>query len=217
MVWRKDLYDEEGYSQLNENDAFYQQQRRDQTNKLNKTIIQVIDNEIEQTNFSSNASKLTINHAITSLLYMLPRIHKANNPGRRIFSAVSCSSSHIALFLDSILTPIVKQLSTYVQDTSDALRIFSNFHFTGEHRYLFTMDVKSLYTVIPNSDGLTALKHFLDLRPTQNPPTSTLLRLAELVLTSNGFSLDDKYYVQVGGIAMVSKFGPSFACPFVGY
>ena len=79
------------------------------------------------------------------------------------------------------------------------------------------MDVKSLYTVIPNSDGLAALKHFLDLRPTQNPPTSTLLRLAELVLTTNGFSFDDKYYVQVGGVAMGSKLGPSYACLFLGY
>ena len=148
---------------------------------------------------------------------MLPKIHKANNPGRPIVSAVSCPSSHIASFLDSLLTPTVKQLPTYVQDTSDSLRIFSNFHFTSEHRYLFTMDVKSLYTVIPNSDGLTTLKHFLDLRPTQNPPTSTLLRLAQLVVTTNGFSFDDKYYVQVGGVAMGSKLGPSYACLFVGY
>ena len=28
---------------------------------------------------------------------------------------------------------------------------------------------------------------------------------------------DDKYYVQVGGVAMGSKFGPSYACIFVGY
>lgn len=79
------------------------------------------------------------------------------------------------------------------------------------------MDVKSLYTVIPNTDGLSALKHFLDQRPTQNPPTTTLLRLAELVLTTNGFSFDGKYYVQVGGVAMGSKLGPSYACLFVGY
>ena len=108
VVWRKDLYQEEGYSQLNDNDAFYQQQRKDPTNKFNETIIQVIDNEIEKNNLPSNASKLTINHPRTSLFYMLPKVHKANNPGRPIVSAVSCLSSHIASFLDFILTPIVK-------------------------------------------------------------------------------------------------------------
>ena len=173
--------------------------------KLNRTI------------FRAMLPNLPISHPRTSLLYMLSKIHKAINPGRPIVSAVSCPSSHFASFLDSILTPIVKQLPTYVQDTSDAFRIFNNFLFTGEHRYLFTMDVKSLYTVILNADGLTALNIFLDLRPTQNPPTSTLLKLAELVLTINGFVFDNKYYVRVGGVAMGSKLEPSYACLFVGY
>ena len=44
------------------------------------------------------------------------------------------------------------------------------------------MDIKSLYTVIPNNDGLQALKYHLNLRPEQQPPTHTLVRLAELVL-----------------------------------
>ena len=95
------------------------------------TIIQVIDNEIEENNLPSNASKLTISHSRTSLFYMLPKIHKANNPGRPIVSAVSCPSSHFASFLDSMLTPIVKPLPMCVQDTSDALRIFNNFLSTG--------------------------------------------------------------------------------------
>ena len=75
------------------------------------------------------------------------------------------------------------------------------------------MDDKYLYTVIPNADGLSALKHFLDQRTTKDPPTSTLLRLAELVLTTDGFSFDQQFYVQVGGVAMGSKLGQAMlAC-----
>ena len=80
------------------------------------------------------------------------------------------------------MAPLVKQLPTYVKDSSHALQILESFSFTGSHRYLFTMDIKSLYTVIPNNDGLQALKYHLDLRPEQQPPTNTLVRLAELVL-----------------------------------
>ena len=217
VVWNTDRYIEEGLSQLENNDVFYKKRVRDPTKEFNKVIINAVKEEIGKEHLPDNADKLFSNHPRTPVFYMLPKIHKPSNPGRPIVSAVSCPSSQIATFLDSILTPIVHSLPTFVRDSSDALRIFDQFRFTGDNRYLFTMDVKSLYTVIPNADGLNALKHFLEQRSTNDPPTSTLIRLAELVLTTNGFSFDQQFYVQVGGVAMGSKLGPSYACLFVGY
>ncbi len=79
------------------------------------------------------------------------------------------------------------------------------------------MDIKSLYTVIPNNYGLLALTHFLDKRPVLEPPTHTLVRLAELVLTLNSFSFNGGFYQQTGGMAMGSRLGPNYACLFVGH
>ena len=62
------------------------------------------------------------------------------------------------------------------------------------------MDIISLYTVIPNGEGLLALKHFFDLRTVKEPSSETLLRLAELVLTlffSLNSCLDEKEYIAV--------------------
>ena len=64
------------------------------------------------------------------------------------------------------------------------------------------MDITSLYTVIPNDEGLLALKHFFDLRTVKEPSSETLLRLAELVLTLNCFSFADSYFKQINGVAM---------------
>ena len=80
-----------------------------------------------------------------------------------------------------------------------------------------TMDVKSLYTIIPNDDGLLALTHFLNKRPVLQPPTHTLVRLAELVLTLNTFSFNGNFYRQTGGVAMGSRLAPSYACLFIGH
>ena len=79
------------------------------------------------------------------------------------------------------------------------------------------MDISSLYTVIPNSEGLQALRYFFDQRTVTEPSSETLLRLAELVLTLNCFSFAGNYYKQINGVAMGTKMGPSYANLFVGY
>ena len=74
------------------------------------------------------------------------------------------------------------------------------------------MDIISLYTVIPNAQGLLALKYFFFyLHTVKEPNKETLLRLAELVLTLNCFSFADSYYKQINGVAMGTKMGPSYA------
>ena len=79
------------------------------------------------------------------------------------------------------------------------------------------MDISSLYTVIPNSEGLLALKYFSNQRTVKEPHSETLLRLAELVLTLNCFSFASNYYKQINGVAMGTKMGPSYANLLVGY
>ena len=102
------------------------------------------------------------------------------------------------------MAPIVRSLPSYVKDSQHALQIFCDFNFLGE--------------IIPNGEGLLALKHFFfDLRTVKEPSSETLLRLAELVLTLNCFSFATSYYKQINGVAMGTKMGPSYANLFVGY
>ena len=79
------------------------------------------------------------------------------------------------------------------------------------------MDITSLYTVIPNNEGLLALKYFFDQRTVKEPSTDTLLRLAELVLTLNCFTFSGEIFKQLNGVAMGTKMGPNYANLFVGY
>ena len=139
------------------------------------------------------------NHIITtprtSCIYFLPKIPKPNNPGRPIVSACSCPTELISSYLDRIMTPIAKSLPSYIKDSTHALKIFRDFNFSGQDKLIFTMDITSLYTVIPNSEGLQALKHIFDQRTVKEPSSETLLRLAELFLTLNCFSFAGSYYI----------------------
>ena len=81
-----------------------------------------------------------------------------------------CPTEHISSLLDHVMAPLVRNLPSYIRDTKHAL--FQHVNFQSSNKFLFTMDVKSLYTVILHQDGLRALKFFLDKRPTQEQFTT---------------------------------------------
>ena len=214
VVWRSDLYQKEALRQLSDT-SFYAKIPKDLTSKNQKLVKDTIQNLIVNQELPDTATNLIINTPRTSCIYFLPKIHKPNNPGRPIISACSCPTELISSYLDRIMTPIVKSLPSYIKDSTHALQIFRDFNFSGQDKLIFTMDITSLYTVIPNSEGLQALKHFFDQRTVKEPSSETLLRLAELVLTLNCFSFAGNYYKQINGVAMGTRMGPSYANLFV--
>ena len=149
----------------------------------------------------ATAKLLVKHHPKQPTFYLLPKIHKFNNTDRPIVSACICPIEHISEYLDAVLHPLVQSLPTCVRDIThafSALNLMKDINQSPdfEPKYLFTMDVTSLYTCIPHTDGLKALKHFLNKRATPYLPTDTLTRLAELVLNKNTFSLRDEVFSQ---------------------
>ena len=108
---------------------------------------------------------------------------------------------------------------TYTKDSTHALNLIedTNRNQNFEPKYLFTMDVTSLDTCIPHSDGLKALQYFLNDRTTLYAPTGTLIRLAECVLNKNTFCFKNEVFSQMSGVAMGTQMGPSYACLFMGH
>ena len=216
VVWRADLYQKEALRQLSDT-SFYAKVDKDLTSTNQQIVKSTINDLIVKQELPATATNPIITTPRTSCIYCLPKIHKPNNPGRPIVSACSCPTELISSYLDKIMAPIVRSLPSYVKDSQHALQIFRDFNFLDEDKLIFTMDITSLHTVIPNGEGLLTLKHFFDLRTVKEPSSETLLRLAELVLTLNCFSFADHYYKQINGVAMGTKMGPSYANLFVGY
>ena len=197
--------------------SFYAKVEKDITANNQKIVKDTIQNLIVKQELPATATHLIITIPRTSCIYFLPKIHKPNNPGRPTVSVCSCPTELISSYLDKIMAPIVKSLPSYIKDSQHALEIFRDFNFLGEDKLIFTMDISSPYTVIPNSEGLLALKYVFDQGTVKGPSSETLLRLAELVLTLNCFSFAGNYYKQINGVALGTKMGPSYANLFVGY
>jgi hypothetical protein len=114
--------------------------------------------------------------------YLLPKIHKANNPGRPIVSANGHSTEKISEFVDFHLRQHVEALPSFIKDTTDYLQKMAALNPLPSNTTLVTMDVTSLYTNIPHSDGIEACKEIWESRSVKMPPTECLVTMLTMVL-----------------------------------
>uniref|UniRef100_H3B8U1 Uncharacterized protein n=1 Tax=Latimeria chalumnae TaxID=7897 RepID=H3B8U1_LATCH len=116
VVWSKDLYIKEANRQLSESN-FHTKVPDDLTQQFQTIVISTIENAILNKQLPGSAYNLIVENPHCSRFYLLPKIHKQNNPGRPIVSACSCPTEFISKFLGDTLRHIVESLSTYVKDS----------------------------------------------------------------------------------------------------
>ena len=133
------------------------------TDNTDTIVEEFISAEIDQDRLPPEAKLLIQRKPRCSIFYMLPKIHKVGNPGRSIVSTCNCPTELISSYVDDVLQYIVSQLPSFCKDSTDALYKLNRQAFNAGS-YLFTMDVKSLY-----SEGLLALRYFLDKRSEKFP------------------------------------------------
>ena len=220
VVQNRTDYINEGLRQLSDQ-KFYRLQEESLTEHHNSLIKKAIDEMVCTKEISSKtADYLFIDNPRTAKFYLLPKIHKNKlpPPGRPIVSANECPSEQISQFVDNFIQPIVMTLPSYLRDSSHLLNIIRHLQIPSGS-ILATLDVTSLYTNIPNDEGILAVSRYLFQHRdfSLNPTNHSICKLLELVLKTNNFEFDNKEFIQVGGTAMGTKLAPSFANLFMGY
>ena len=117
-------------------------------------------------------------------------------PGWSVKSSVNCETSKISEYAGYHLQPIVTEIPSYVKDTSDFLRKINAVEFGQDSSYLVSLDVKSLYTNIPNAEGIKAVKESLDNHPMWTVATKAITTFLALILTLNNFIFHSRNYLQ---------------------
>ena len=79
------------------------------------------------------------------------------------------------------------------------------------------VDVASLYTNIPQEEGITTVCRAYDTFHNNNPPIPTkyLREMLDLILKENSFQFNGENYLQTHGTAMGTKMAVAFANIFM--
>ena len=65
-----------------------------------------------------------------SSFYLLPKIHKPNNPGRPIVNSIGSITEKISAFVDAQLRKFTPRIPSYVKDTTHFINIIKTFNLT---------------------------------------------------------------------------------------
>jgi hypothetical protein len=130
------------------------------------------------------------------------------------------AATGVSHFLDQLLRPIFDRAarkSTFVNGIHFVRRmeLYRDLGRLSSTTTFITFDVTDLYTMIPRDGALLILERFLLKYANQgriNGMTiDTLMKMARLVLDTNCFDYDDRYYRQIRGGAMGSPFTMTLA------
>lgn len=197
--------------------TFYKSTDTDQTQIFKKKVFETLITLAKNKKITDKmATSLQALSPVPGRFYMLPKIHKEGNPGRPIISGIGTVTEKISSFIDSLIKDIPPTLPSYVKDTNHFLADIIDL-VIPDGSLLVTLDVASLYTNIPHSDGIRSVIQAYDNASEDNPVDSeTLGVLLELVLKLNNFEFNNAHYVQINGTSMGTKIGPNYANIFMG-
>ena len=105
--------------------------------------------------------KLTPNDVRTPQFHILLEIHKPSISGRPVVRSVECYSSKILKFVDHYVRPPAETLPSYIKDIVDFINKINGVKNISEEIFLVTLDIRSLYSNIPNHEGIEAANEAL--------------------------------------------------------
>jgi hypothetical protein len=148
------------------------------------------------------------------VLYGLGKIHKTNCPLRPIVSQINSPTYELSKYLDYLLTTAEKSISNLLQDTTRFLQYIKLLPQVSESTLLFTIDVTSLYTVLPHDMCIEyvcelyneSLNDWNRYTPELKPvPCYVIAQILRIILSQTFFKFNATLYTQQLGITMGSS------------
>ncbi|CAF1079930.1 unnamed protein product [Adineta ricciae] len=126
----------------------------------------------------------------------------------------------VSRFLDQVLRPIFDRPTRQTTFANNIhfvrrLELYRNLDLLTSTTNFITYDVDDFYTMIPRDGALLALQQLLtkhvDNGKIHGMTINTAMKLANAVLDTNSFVVEDKYYKKIRGGAIGSSFTMTLA------
>jgi len=117
---------------------------------------------------------LTPNPPRIPVFYTLTKIHKPTPVGRPIISGCDSPTERISAFVDHLLQPKAQIQPSFLKDTTDFINFIEKTKLPSKS-ILVSMDVSSLYTNIPQEEGIATVCEAYEEFYQGNPPFSGTL------------------------------------------
>ena len=223
VIWPKESYLTVAFRQL-DNALHYTKSTRNDIPELTAQIISFLTNLLTKQKLTIKIYEFLEPKSLprTPKFYLRPKIHKPKiddiTPGRPIVSGCGSPTEKLSQYLDYYLKPIVQTIPLYIKDSKHFLQIImNNRSIIPKDSLLATLDVKSLYTNIPQNEGiqycLEALTQFYG--QSLPLPINELKQMFEFILKGNYFEFKDQIYLQIHGTSMGTPMAPNFANIFM--
>ena len=118
---------------------------------------------------------LKSSNAKTTDFYLLPKIHKMNNPTRPIISSINCNTTKLSKYVDHNTQPLAKEIKSYICDTTDFINKINDIKTMPQNAILVTMNARSLHCNIKHNKGLLVWGKHLNKGIVKNSPTEVIL------------------------------------------
>ncbi|XP_067017350.1 uncharacterized protein [Acropora muricata] len=181
----------------------------------------ILVSELYQQNHIDDMTKtewlcLTPNPPRVPVFYTLTKIHKPTPVGRPIIYGCDGPTERLSSFVDRLLQPIAQKQKSYLKDAIDFINLIETTR-VPKNAILVSMDGTSLYTNIPQEEGVETVCKTYDSFYKYSPPIPTqyLKRALKLILQENSFEFNGKNYLQTHGTAMGTKMAVAFANIFM--
>uniref|UniRef100_A0A8C5PYY2 Reverse transcriptase domain-containing protein n=1 Tax=Leptobrachium leishanense TaxID=445787 RepID=A0A8C5PYY2_9ANUR len=195
--------------------TIYRRLTHDPTKEYSDKIASLVEMGLQAGYITDSiATFLVVKHPITPVLYTLPKIHKnlQTPPGRPIVSARGSLLEPIGKYIDSVTKDTMSHLATCIKDTPHFLERIKSLHLPPSPWLMATLDVKSLYTIIPHDAGIQCVQQVLqESQYYKGPPIEFILELLRIALYQNFFKFENNLYIQCAGMAMGASMAPTYA------